>query len=75
MVDVGVGDDHVVDVGRGEIQLTVVPFVPALLEPAVHQHLMSVGLHAVAAACDRLGRAEECQFHPKSTSEYPCYIV
>ena len=66
VVDVGVGDHHVVDVAGDEIKLTVVPLVPALLKAAVHQYLVPVDLHAVAAACDRLGRAEECKFHLKA---------
>ena len=68
VVDVGVGDHHVVDVMGGEIQLPVVPLVPALLEPAIYQYLVPVDLHAVTAARHRLGRAEECKFHLKSTS-------
>ena len=56
----GVGDHHIVDVAWGEIQLPVVPFVPALLKPAVNEHLVPVDLHAVTAAGDRLGRAEKC---------------
>ena len=66
VVDVGVGDYHVVDEGGGEVQLGVVPFVPALLKPAVHQQLAAVGLYTVAASGHRLGRAEKGQFHQKT---------
>ena len=68
MVDVGMGDHHVVDVGGGEVQLGVVLLVPALLKTAVHQNLVPVGLYAVAAAGDRLGGAKKGQFHEKEPS-------
>ena len=63
MVDVGVGQHHVVDIVGGEIQLPVVPLIPALLQAAVDQHLAAAALDAVAAAGDRLGGAEKGQLH------------
>ena len=41
VVDVGVGDHHGVDVPGGKVQLLVVLLVPALLQAAVHQNLLS----------------------------------
>ena len=78
----GVGDHHIINVGRGEIQLVVVPLVPALLEPAVHQHLVPIGLNAVAASGDCLGRAKKCKLQLKALLSavyflctFPKYIV
>ena len=63
VVDVGVGDHHGVDVPGGKVQLLVVPLVPALLQAAVHQNLLSPALHTVAASGDGPCRAEKGQFH------------
>ena len=63
VVDVGVGDHHRVDVPGVEVQLLVVPLVPALLQAAVHQDLRPAALHTVAAAGHGTGCAEKGQFH------------
>ena len=63
VVDVGVGDHHSVDIPGGKVQLLVVPLVPALLQAAVHQNLLSPALHTVAASGDGPCRAEKGQFH------------
>ena len=63
VVDVGVGDDDIVDVARGEVQHTVVPLVPSLLESAVDEDALSVDLHTVTAPGDGLGSAEKCELH------------
>lgn len=63
VVDVGVGDNHVVDEAGDEIELGVVPFVSALLQAAVDENFAPAAGDAVAAAGDGLGRAVKCQFH------------
>ena len=63
VVDVGVGDEHIVNGVGGEGQLPVVDLVPALLEAAVDQNSFSVDLQAVAAAGDALVRAEKAELH------------
>ena len=59
----GVGHDDIVDVAGGEIQRVFIVLVPALLKAAVDEDLSAVDLQAVAAAGDRMGRAEECKLH------------
>lgn len=61
----GVGHDDVVDVAGGEIQRVFVVLVPALLKTAVDEDLFAVDLQAVAAAGDRVGRAEKCELHTR----------
>ena len=63
VIDVGVGNQHVVHGVGGKGQVAVINFIPPLLQAAVHQDLFPVALHAVAAAGDSLGRAEKGQFH------------
>ena len=65
VVDMGVGHDDVVDVAGGEIQRVFVVLVPALLKTAVDEDLFAVDLQAVAAAGDRVGRAEKCELHTR----------
>ena len=59
VVDVGMGDNDIVDISGGEVQHPVVPLVSALLEAAVDEDLLAAHLQAVAASGDRLGRAEK----------------
>ena len=63
VVDVGVGDDDIVNVAGGEVQGVVVVLVPALLQSAVDEDLFAAHFQTVTAAGDRVGRAEECQLH------------
>ena len=63
VVDVGVGDQHRVDIARGEVQGVVVVLVPALLQSAVDEELLPPHLQAVAAAGNRVGGAEKGQLH------------
>ena len=59
VVDVGMGDNDIVDISGGEVQHPVVPLVSALLEAAVDEDLLAAHLQAVAASGDRLGRAKK----------------
>ena len=70
VVDVGVGHHHCVDVPGVEVQVLIVPLVPALLQAAVHQDLLPAALHTVAAPRDRAGCAEKGQFHGAP----PCFF-
>ena len=63
VVDVGMGDDDVINIVGGKVQNRVVPLVLSLLEAAVDEDLLSAHFHAVAAAGDSLGCAEKGQFH------------
>ena len=63
LINVGVGDDDIVNVAGGEVQGVVVVLVSALLQSAVDEDLFAVDLQAVAAAGDRVGRAEKCELH------------
>ena len=76
VVDVGVGDDDVVDLVGGEGQGVVVVFVPTLLQTAVDEQFGSVDFQTVTAARDGMGGAEECKFHTKTPSiSYPDYSL
>ena len=55
VVNVGVGDNDVLNVAGHEVQLGVVDLIPPLLQAAVNEHLVSVALHTVAAAGDGFG--------------------
>ena len=70
VVDVGVGDDHIVDGAGGKVQHAVVPLVPALLKAAVNEDAGSVDLQAVAAPGDGLGRAVKSELHGAP----PCFF-
>lgn len=59
----GVCNDDIVDITGIEIQLSIVPFIPALLKAAVDEYLTAARLHAVTASGNRLGRAKKGQFH------------
>ena len=63
VVNVGMGDQNVVDVIGGKIQGVVVVLILALLQPTVNEDFLAVDLQAVTAACYRMGGAEKCQFH------------
>ena len=63
VVDVGVGDEHIVDVIGSEVQLVLIVLILTLLQAAVDENLLAVDLQAVTAAGDRVGGAEKCQFH------------
>ena len=63
VVDVGMGDQYIVDIAGGEVQRVVVVLIPALLKAAVDEDLGPVDFQTVAAAGDRVGRAEKGQFH------------
>ena len=63
VVDVGVGDDDIVNVAGGKVQGVAVVLVPALLQSAVDEDLFAAHFQTVTAAGDRVGRAEECQLH------------
>ena len=63
VVDVGVGNQNIVDVVGGEVQRVVVMLVLALLQAAVDKNFLAVDLQAVAAAGYRVGRSEKCQLH------------
>ena len=71
VVDVGVGDEDIVNAPRREGELRVADLVPALLQSAVHQDLLAVDLQAVAAAGDALVGAEKAQFHTAP----PCIFI
>ena len=63
VVNVGVGDDHIVNIVGGKVQHGIVPLVLALLQAAVNEDLPALHLQAVAAAGDGLGRPEKGEFH------------
>ena len=63
VVDVRVGDDHIVNVIGRKVQHGVVSLVLALLQAAVDEDLLAADFHAVAAARDGLGRPEKGEFH------------
>ena len=71
VVDVGVGDEDIVDAPRREGELLIADLVPALLQTAVHQDLLAVDLQTVAAAGDALVGAEKAQFHTAP----PCILI
>jgi hypothetical protein len=54
VVDVGVGDEHIVDVIGSEVQLVLIVLILTLLQAAVDENLLAV---------DCVGGAEKCQFH------------
>ena len=55
VVDMGVGDQHIIYVIGGEVQGIAVVFVLALLQAAVDENFFAVDLQAVTAAGDRVG--------------------
>ena len=57
MVDVGMGDQHIVDVVGGKVQGIVVVLILPLLQAAVDENFFTVDLQAVAAAGYRVGGA------------------
>ena len=63
VVDVGVGDQDIVDGIGSEGQLLPVHLIPALLEAAVHQDALSVDLQTVAASGDAIVCAVKTKFH------------
>ena len=63
VVDMGVGNQDVVDGIGGEGQLMVVDFVPPLLQAAIDQDSLPVDLEAVTAASNALVRTIKVQFH------------
>ena len=63
VVDVGVGDEHIVDAARGKGQGAVVHLVPALLQAAVDEDALAAYLQTMAAAGDALVSAEKTQLH------------
>ena len=63
VVDVGVGDEHIVDAARGKGQGAVVHLVPALLQSAVDEDALAAYLQTMAAAGDALVSAEKTQLH------------
>lgn len=63
VVNVGMGDNHIVDIVGGKIKHGIVPLIPALLQAAVNENLLPPHLYTVAAAGDGFGRAEKGQFH------------
>ena len=63
VVDVGVGDDDVVNEGGGEGEIAVVLFIPALLKAAVDEDVPAAGGDAVAGAGDGMGGAVETELH------------
>ena len=65
VVNVGVGDNDILNVAGHEVQLGVVDLIPPLLQAAVNEHLVSVALHTVAAAGDGFGCTEKCELHPE----------
>ena len=67
VVNVGVGDDHIVNIVGGKVQHGIVPLVLALLQAAVNEDLPALHLQAVAAAGDGLGRPEKGEFHGVSS--------
>ena len=66
VVDMGVGDQDIVDGFRFKGQVLIANVVPALLQAAVDQNALSVDLQAVAAAGNALVRAEKAEFHGRS---------
>lgn len=62
VVDVGVGDEHIVDAARGKGQGAVVHLVPALLQSAVDEDALAAYLQTMAAAGDALVSAEKLSF-------------
>ena len=61
VVDVGVGDEHIVDAARGKGQGAVVHLIPALLQSAVDEDALAAYLQTMAA--DALVSAEKTQLH------------
>ena len=68
MVDMGMGDEDIINgVGRkGEFRIG--DLVPALLQAAVHQDALAVHFQAMAAACDALIRAVKIKLHQMTSS-------
>ena len=74
VVDMGVGDQNIVDVAGGKIQGVVIVLVPALLETAVDQDLPAVDFQTVAAAGDRVGRAKKRKLHVTVPPSVPILV-
>ena len=73
MVNMGVGDNDIVDETWYKFQLTVavIPFIFTLLQAAVNENLAAVAGDAVAAAGDGSRRAVKGQFHRVSSFPAP----
>ncbi len=66
VVNVGVGNQYIVNgIGR-KGQLMIVDFIPPLLQAAVNQNPLPVDLQAVTAAGYTLVRSKKVQFHEKA---------
>ena len=63
MVNVGMGDNHIVDFPRMKPELSIVDLVLALLQAAVNENALAAGIQTVTTAGDGLGRSVKCQFH------------
>ena len=63
VVNVGVGDQNIVNIAGGEIQSVVVVLIPTLLQAAVDQDFFTPNFQTVAAARNSMGGAEKCEFH------------
>ena len=72
MVNVCMGDDHIVNFPGMKPQLCIVDLVLALLQTAVNEDALSAGIQTVAAAGDGLGRSIKCQFHI-SCASFPSF--
>jgi len=59
MVNVGMGDNNIINASGVEGEVVVVIFIPALLQAAVNEDSFSVYLKAVTAAGHSVGSAEK----------------
>ena len=60
MVNMGMGQQHIVQLRRAHGQTLIFKAVLALLHPAVHQAHDAAALHHGAGACHLMGRAQKC---------------
>ena len=63
VVHMGMGDQKVIDLGRGDREGELGVGVPALEEAAVHQQTGIPAFQQETAAGNRSCRPQECEFH------------
>ncbi len=63
VVDMGVCEQHEVDISGSYRYLDVFKNVLALLHTEIHEEFLAAGFYICTASCDFMGRADEHHFH------------
>ena len=63
VVDVGMGQKHIVDLRRRHREFLILIQIRSLLHAAVNENPFPAGFQKVAAACHLVGRADKSKFH------------